>query len=64
MAGGNVDSLSDLTRDVKDALASDGPRLIEITQRRLAGSWPAGESALLRDMRRHRVSYPSVTGAP
>jgi benzoylformate decarboxylase len=31
-----VDSLSDLTHTVKDALASDGPRLIEVPQRRLA----------------------------
>ena len=41
---GNVDSLSDLTRDVKDALASDGPRLIEITQRRLAGPGRRGRA--------------------
>lgn len=34
----HVDSLSDLTRPTKDALASDGPRLIELTQRRLADS--------------------------
>ncbi len=32
----HVDTLSDLTRAVKDALASDEPRLIEIAQRRLA----------------------------
>jgi thiamine pyrophosphate-dependent acetolactate synthase large subunit-like protein len=34
----HVDSLSDLTRTTKDALASDGPRLLEVTQRRLADS--------------------------
>ena len=34
----HVDSLLDLTRTTKDALASDGPRLIEVTQRRLADS--------------------------
>jgi len=34
----HVESLSDLTRPTKDALASDGPRLIEVTQRRLADS--------------------------
>ena len=33
-----VKTLSDLTRAVKDALSSDGPRLIEISQRRLADS--------------------------
>src|ERR1700748_2137836 len=33
-----VKSLSDLTRAVKDALSSDGPRLIEISERRLADS--------------------------
>ncbi len=33
-----VGTLSDLTHAVKDALASDEPRLIEITQRRLADS--------------------------
>jgi thiamine pyrophosphate-dependent acetolactate synthase large subunit-like protein len=31
-----VKSLSDLTRAVKDALSSDKPHLIEISQRRLA----------------------------
>jgi benzoylformate decarboxylase len=34
----HVDTLSDLTHAVKDALASDQPRLIEIAQRRLADS--------------------------
>jgi benzoylformate decarboxylase len=34
----HLESLSDLTRPTKDALASDGPRLIEVTQRRLADS--------------------------
>ena len=34
----HVESLSDLTRPTKDALASDGPRLIEVAQRRLADS--------------------------
>jgi benzoylformate decarboxylase len=33
-----VTSLSDLTRAVKDALSADAPRLIEISQRRLADS--------------------------
>jgi len=33
-----VESLSDLTRAVKQALGSDQPRLIEVTERRLAGS--------------------------
>ena len=33
-----VKALSDLTRAVKDALSSDGPHLIEISQRRLADS--------------------------
>jgi benzoylformate decarboxylase len=33
-----VKSLSDLTRAVKDALSSDKPHLIEISQRRLADS--------------------------
>jgi len=33
-----VKTLSDLTRVVKDALSSDGPHLIEISQRRLADS--------------------------
>jgi pyruvate dehydrogenase (quinone) len=33
-----VKSLFDLTRAVKDALSSDGPRLIEISERRLADS--------------------------
>lgn len=35
---GRVKSLSDLTHAVKDALASDKPHLIEISQRRLADS--------------------------
>lgn len=34
----HVDSLSDLTLAVKEGLASDEPRLIEITERRLAAS--------------------------
>ena len=38
IAAEHVDSLSDLTRWSKDALASDQPRLIEVTQRRLADS--------------------------
>jgi len=33
-----VESLSDLTRAVKDALSAAAPRLIEISQRRLADS--------------------------
>jgi benzoylformate decarboxylase len=33
-----VTSLSDLTRAVKDGLSADKPRLIEISQRRLADS--------------------------
>lgn len=33
-----VKTLSDLTRAVKDALSSDGPHLIETSQRRLADS--------------------------
>jgi len=33
-----VTSLSDLTRAVKDALSSDEPQLIEITERRLASA--------------------------
>jgi hypothetical protein len=33
-----VKSLPDLTRAVKDALSADKPRLIEISQRRLADS--------------------------
>jgi benzoylformate decarboxylase len=33
---GRVKSLSDLTHAVKDGLSSDRPRLIEISQRRLA----------------------------
>jgi benzoylformate decarboxylase len=33
-----VTTLPDLTRAVKDALSSDGPHLIEISQRRFAGS--------------------------
>jgi thiamine pyrophosphate-dependent acetolactate synthase large subunit-like protein len=33
-----VKSLADLTRAVKDALSSDKPHLIEISQRRLADS--------------------------
>jgi benzoylformate decarboxylase len=35
---GRVKSLPDLTRAVKDALSADAPRLIEISQRRLADS--------------------------
>ena len=31
-------SLADLTRAVKDALSSDKPHLVEISERRLAGS--------------------------
>jgi benzoylformate decarboxylase len=34
----SVKTLSDLTRAVKDALSSDGPHLIEISQRRVADS--------------------------
>jgi hypothetical protein len=33
-----VKTLSDLTHAVKDALSSDKPRLIEISERRLADS--------------------------
>jgi hypothetical protein len=33
-----VKTLSDLTRAIKDALSSDKPHLIEISQRRLADS--------------------------
>jgi benzoylformate decarboxylase len=33
-----VQTLAELTRAVKDALSSDGPHLIEISQRRFAGS--------------------------
>jgi benzoylformate decarboxylase len=33
-----VESLSDLTRVIKQALGSDQPRLIEVTQRSLADS--------------------------
>jgi thiamine pyrophosphate-dependent acetolactate synthase large subunit-like protein len=38
IASEHLDTLSDLTRAVKDALASDQPRLIEIPQRHLASS--------------------------
>jgi benzoylformate decarboxylase len=38
IASERLDSPSDLTRAVKDALASDQPHLIEITQRRLAST--------------------------
>jgi thiamine pyrophosphate-dependent acetolactate synthase large subunit-like protein len=38
IASGRLDTLPDLTRAVRDALTSDQPRLIEITQRRLAST--------------------------